>query len=263
MSDVMIGPRSLAHGLNLVWALAWRNFTPRTRQESSKLAWVFLEPIGTTIVIAVIYTLIGRGTPYGPSLALFIMTGIVMLSFFSQGGNLISASVTGLSAPSRLATIGVFHEAVARIIFKFVVSSAYFVVLFAIIGQYEAVSLSIDAPLVVLHAFLTVSLLTFGVGLIVGYFMVFFQPVVRVYAIASRAQIFIAGVFYVPSFMPPAFRDMLAWNPLLQVVELLRLGVYGDYPSIVYDPVYLHAFALGATALGLALVWYRRAKLMG
>jgi capsular polysaccharide transport system permease protein len=76
-------------------------------------------------------------------------------------------------------------------------------------------------------------------------------------------MIFISGVFFVPSFLPPVFRDWLDWNPVLHFVERMRFGLYADYPSIVYDETYLELTALTVATLGVLLVWFRRERLLG
>jgi capsular polysaccharide transport system permease protein len=257
------GPRPVAQGLNLIWTLVLQNFAPRTRRDSGRIAWVFLEPIGLTAVTAVVFALIGRGTPYGPSLALFLASGIVVLTFFLQGAQAVITAVINVSAPNRLAAIGVFHDALAQIVFKIIVNILYFFFLIYAIGWFDNLaSLRLDI-VTILTTFLWCGLFTFGWGLLMGYCFHFAPAIAKAYGVATRAMIFVSGVFFVPSFLPPQFRDWLAWNPILHFVERMRFGLYADYPSIVYDSGFVGMAALGAAALGVLLVWFRRARLLG
>lgn len=257
------GPGPLAVALDVIWALTWRQFTPRNRQEKLRLLWVFLEPVGQMMILIVIFRLIGRAPSYGDSFALFLLTGILILTLFTTSSQLVMGAVAGLSSPSRLPTIGLFHEAIARLLFALITAGIYTAFLMWCVGVIDRVSVGPAHPPRVVGAFLWIGTAAFGVGLIRGYCALYLPPVERIYAILSRGLIFVSGVFFAPSFMPPQLRDLLAWNPVLHGVELMRLGVYAEYPTILYAPDYLMGFALGTTALGTMLVWRRRAELLG
>jgi capsular polysaccharide transport system permease protein len=262
MSD-MTGTFPLRHRLNLIWVLMWQNFMPRNQRERAKLAWVVLEPIGYIAVTVAVFIVIGRRPPYGESLALWFATGIVPITFFTQGVQMIASTVWELSAPSRLATIGPFHEAIARSLFKFTVTFIYFFIVLGLISLIEGRELSIYRFDYILYCFVYTTLLIFGWGLSIGFYTIFLPFVAKIYNILNRALVFISGVFFVPSFLPPVFRDWLAWNPILHTLELMRLGFYPDYPSIVYSTAYLVIVTSGVVVLGVALVWRRRVELLG
>ena len=257
------GAHPLRTALDVIWGLTWRQFTPKSRREGFQLLWVFLEPVGQMVILILIFSLIGRVPGYGDSFALFLLTGIVMLTLFTNGSQLVKGAVVSLASPGRLAAQGMFHEAIARIFFKLIVAAIYTPILMIGVGILERVEVMPQNLLQFFGAFFWVGLMAFGVGLLRGYATLFAAPVERIYAILSRGLIFVSGVFFAPSFMPPQLRDWLAWNPLLHGVELMRLGVYAEYPTIVYAPDFLSGFAMGTTALGMALIWRRRAAIMG
>lgn len=249
--------------LNLVWTLLWRSFLPRNRRESFQLVWVFAEPVGQLAVMILLFSLIGRTAGYGESFALFLLTGISMLTLFTRGTGLVSSAISGLSGTTRLAGVGMFHEAVAKAMFETIVTVVIFAVLAGAIGALEGRKVWPYHFEHVWAAFLWGGLLAFGFGLLRGYAVQMVPLVERIYVILSRVLIFVSGVFFVPSFMPDPYRSWLAWNPVVHVVELLRLGVYDQYPSLVYDADYLRGFALGSTALGMAALWRKRSHFMG
>lgn len=249
--------------LDLIWALFWRQFLPRNRRDGLRLMWIFLEPIGQTAVLMVVFTLIGRTPMVGDSFAMFLLSGIVVLTTFSSGCQAVMGAVAAAGAPSRLPALGLFHEAIARLLFEFFVVAIYFSVLLWGIGVIDRVPTAPAHPLRMVAAFALLFCMSFGVGALRAYAARFAPGVERLYTILSRGLIFVSGIFYVPSFMAPQLRDFLAWNPILQAVELMRLGLYPDYPTIVFSADYLIAFALGTAALGCGLLWRQRAVLLG
>lgn len=259
----MVAQPRLVDRLNLVWTLLWRNFLPRNRRESFRLFWVIAEPTGQLAVMIILFSIIGRTAGYGRSFALFLLTGIALLTLFSRGSQVVASAVKDLSSPARLPAIGVFHDAIAKILFEAIVAIAYFVIVAAGIAALQDTPVARQHPERAAAAFLWTALAAYGFGLLRGYMMIAAPPVERIYAILARVLIFVSGVFYVPSFMPEPYRSWLSWNPVLHGVELLRLGVYDQYPTIVYSPDYLIGFALGTTAFGMALVWRNRVRMLG
>lgn len=250
----------IATRLHIIWVLTWLKFLPRTRRESAKLFWIFAEPAGQLAVLIVIFTYIGRSPAYGTSMALFLMTGIVMLNFFSVGSQMIMRSMLQTSNRVRLSPIGLFHDALASVIFKTITAMGYTLVLLIGIAAVQNISIIPHHPLRVIEAFVTCGVLCLGVGLLRGYATRYMPVIERIYGTLTRGMIFISGVFYVPSFLPPQVRDLLYYNPVLHVVELYRLGVYDQYPTIVYDATYLRLFVLVTIALGFTLIWRNRAS---
>jgi capsular polysaccharide transport system permease protein len=255
------GIRNALSGLDIIWTLTWMNFLPKSARERGKLLWVFLEPAGQLVVIMTVFSLIGRAPSYGDSFSLFLLTGVLMLTLFSTGGMLVMSGVASYRSKARLPGVGLFHAAIAKILFKLISAAVYSTILIYCVGYFE------DTPTYprhmdkVLAAFFWCATLGFGVGLIRAYSILFMPIFNRIYAVISRGLIFVSGVFFAPSFMPPQMREVLIWNPVLHAIELMRLGVYDQYPTIVFSMEYLQLWALGAVALGVTLLWSRRGEI--
>ena len=59
--------------------------------------------------------------------------------------------------------------------------------------------------------------------------------------------------------MPPQIRDFLYYKPVLHIIELFRLGMYDQYPTIIFSQLYLSLFCLISVSLGATLIWHKRA----
>ena len=247
-----------ATSLNLIWVLTWMKFLPRTRRESAKLFWLFVEPAGQLAVLIILFTFIGRTPAYGTSMALFLLTGIVMLNFFQVGSTMVMQAMLGASNKLRLAPVGIYHDPIASTIFKLITALGYTCILLVGIWYVQGTDVVPRHPLIAIEAFLWCALACLGMGLLRAYATKFLPLLDRVYATISRGMIFISGVFYVPSFMPPQIREFLYFNPVLHLIEMYRLGMYDQYPTIMYSPIFVQLFALGSVALGAGLIWQRR-----
>lgn len=259
-----VGPSNdLLLRLNMIWVLFWNQFLPRNHRESMKLVWVFVEPAAQLALLITLFSLIGRTPAYGNSFAIFLLTGIAIITFFSRTSSAVAMSMNAVKGGNRLPSIGIFSEPIAITLFNAFVSSIYISILMWGISVYQHQA---AAPRNWDYVFLLcgqIMLLAFGFGLIKGYCQRFVPFMNRIFTIFLRVLLFISGVFYVPSFMPPQFRELLAYNPVLQSVELFRLGIYGfDYPTIVFSPLYLASCTFGFVAVGLTLCWKERRRLV-
>lgn len=250
-------------GISLIWTLFWHRFVPRDRTDGMKLLWVFLEPAAQIGIILVVFAFIGRNGGYGHSFALFVLTGVATLTIVNRGATFIASSVMSLRSSRRLAQVGVFTDALAALAFHVLTAAVYTAVLAWLISVLEhRPVMPVNLPMVIV-AVLAAAALGFGLGLVRGHAMRFAPPLNRFLAILSRTYLFISGIFYMPSFLPPFVRDWLAWNPILHAVELMRRGFYGpDYPSVMLDTGFLAGCALGLTAIGVLIVWNDRRRVM-
>ena len=249
--------------LSIIWTLIAQRFASRDSRDRFRLLWIFVEPIGQMAVLMTIFTIIGRTAAYGRSFPLFLIAGLAVLNLFNRGAQMAKGAMMGLSRQSRLATIGMFDDAIARVAFVSlvtIISTGGVLYGIAVFTRVETMPKYWDR---VAAAVFWVALMAFGFGMLRAWSAHFAPVLERVYAIVTRGLIFVSGVFYMPSFLPPALRDLIVWNPLMHGVELLRLGIYREYPTTVYDERYLAGVALGSTALGMLLLWSRRSAIMG
>ena len=148
-------------------------------------------------------------------------------------------------------------------IFQVIVAIGYTSVLTWAIGLYEGVDTRPYHIQMCALAFAVAGALAFGVGLLRVLMATFLPALHKVYSILTRAMIFISGIFFVPSFMPPHLREWLWLNPVLHNVELLRLGYYDQYPTTMMSPTYLAAWILIPTAFGMVGLWVNRRIYLG
>jgi capsular polysaccharide transport system permease protein len=98
-------------------------------------------------------------------------------------------------------------------------------------------------------------MLTLGAGfglvnLSIGRFIAAWPVII---ALATRGMLFLSGVIHIPDFLYPSVREWLAWNPLLHGVTLFRLGVYGEYPTLLFDEGYLLKCTIAFMFVGLVV----------
>jgi capsular polysaccharide transport system permease protein len=213
--------------------------------------WEIITPAGGMVVLVVIFTALGRKPPFGESLALFFATGILTLYFFRK----LSASMMGaLTANKALLTYPPIKETDTLLARAILVVLTYVLIMAVFYGGLIALGMAgpPHRPEVVVQALAATAALGFGVGMFNAFVLTFWASWSNVYSVMSRPLFFLSGIFYVPSYMPPHLIAILEWNPVLHLVEWMRMGYYPNYHSMVFDPYYPLTMAMVLTVVGLA-----------
>lgn len=260
------GPRRFAEGLRaqgrVVIALMLREM--RLRSVHSRLSYLLalLEPILQLTMMMTIFTYIGRRPEFGTSLLLFLGTGILPFFLFTHVSGRTTGAIRASGLVRALAPIQPLDIMLARALLETLTLLFVAVLLFSFIyatGVKEAIPIR---PLLAIEGFAATAFLAIAFGLINGVIGAFFRLWAVFYGVASRSLIFLSGVFFVPDFMPPPIRAVLAWNPLLHGLEWFRSGFYLTYPTLTLDKGYILGFAVVSLLIGLALERVFRARLI-
>ena len=215
------------------------------------LPFTIIELAVAMVVMAAIFSLIGRQAAFGDSIMLFMLTGfapfLTFMRITTRAG--MAVEVGGHKARSPLLTTPGFaaSQALAALVATPIAVGLICMALYAV-DVSSAVPVRLG-PLVA--GFGAVIIFGFGVGLFNATVGHFFKPWRPIYEILTRGLLFLSGVFYVPDFMPVPIREFLAWNPLVHVIALIRRGFFETYPTLVLDVEYLALWVIGALFVGL------------
>lgn len=212
--------------------------------------WAIIVPAAGIGVLMAIFTLAGRSAPYGTSLALFFSTGVLTLELFRKLSNTLmttfDANKSLLTYPLIKATDALF----ARLI---LITATYLLIMTVAFSGLVAAGLAPPPahPAVMMYAFLSTALLGFGFGVTNAVIMSLWASWRQIESVITRPLFFISGIFYVPSLLPPEATNLLKWNPVLHLVEWMRLGYYPRYTTLILDQSYPLALGFGLTFTGL------------
>jgi len=213
--------------------------------------WAIAAPAASVSLLVFLFAAIDRKAPYGESLALFFATGILILSFFRKlSGTLMGA----FDANRALLTYPLVKPTDALLARLLLTSATYMMIMGLFFGG--LVLFGLDRPPAhygpVAWAFLSTAALGFGFGTLNAVIVSLLPNWTHVEKVLTRPLIFVSGVFYVPSRLPPEAREILQWNPVLHLIEWFREGFYPSYNSQILDPAYPLSVALLLILLGLA-----------
>ena len=222
----------------------------------------FLTPVITTSLYFVVFgAAIGArmsevgGVPYGA----FIVPGLIMLSIFTES---ISNASFGIYFPKFTGTIYELLSApvsALEIVLAYVGAAATKSILLGLIILATA---SLFVPIRILHpgwmvAFLVLTAATFCLfGFVIGVVAQGFEQLNFVPMLVITPLTFLGGAFYSIDMLPPAWRTVSLFNPIVYLISGFRWSFYGT--SDVSVEVSLAATLAFFAACLAAVAWIFR-----
>jgi capsular polysaccharide transport system permease protein len=238
--------------LGIMGALLRREEESR-RQAPMDTIMNLIEPVFLIGMLTFIFYFLGRrqGSPLGGSPILFYATGFFPLYLFIY----ISRRMRGaISNPNRRFPVEQrLDHILVHVILRVIDYSILGLLLFG--GLYIFITWdAVPYDLVnVFQACMAIVALGFGWGIVNLVLMQKWHLWSFISAGISRGLIVLSGVVFVPDFLSPDAREVMAYNPLLHAIQLFKIGFYPRYPAILLDRHYLFYCAVFAVFFGLIL----------
>jgi capsular polysaccharide transport system permease protein len=226
----------------------------RTRRGPSRLTFLLalVEPLGQLLMVYAVFLALGRKSDFGPSLFLFLLTGVLPYFLFTHIVSRIMSAIRVAQPLLPLRVVTVVDVAVAQ----FIVETLTVTIVGAVMlvgADFAGIEGALpDDSLQTILAVAVTSVTGFGVGIFNAAIVSHFSVYRMVWTLIARSLIFFSNVFYIVDTLPPDFRQVLSWNPLLHGIIWFRTGVFRYYPDETLSYAYAITFCLGSVLLGLA-----------
>ena len=220
---------ALAFNKHGVWAIY--------KFEMARALRTLLQSVVTPVITTSLYFVV-FGAAIGPrmsevdgvSYGAFIVPGLVMLSLFTQS---ISNASFGIYFPKFTGTIYEILSAPVsylEIVIAYVGAAATKSI---ILGLIILATASLFVPIHVLHpgwmiAFLVLTATTFSLfGFIIGLWAQGFEQLQFIPMLIVTPLTFLGGAFYSINMLPPAWRTVTLFNPVVYLISGFRWSFYG------------------------------------
>jgi capsular polysaccharide transport system permease protein len=212
----------------------------RTRYGRQRLGylWALIEPILHIVLFYGIFHHTMRFVPIGHSLALFLATGLATYVGFANVMNRTRGGFASNEALLAYPIVSVMDVFLGRALVEFATWITVTVIIIGGLIVFGAAPLP-HSVLIMGAALLLLFGIGFGIGVLMGIASQFAPSLDSLLSIPLRLLYFVSAAFFLPDMLPPAVRDILAWNPVLQGITLFRIGYYNNYSSHVLDIKYL------------------------
>lgn len=249
------GPGSFFTGarvqLRVIGALIVRELHTRFGRENVGFMWFILEPMMLALGITAIHAITKSGLPEGLETIPFYISGYV--AFMMYRSNSIRAASTVLSNRVLMyhRQVTLFDLMISRTVLEL---AASFIVLLLLLYGAAAMGLSPwpERPLLLVAGMVMMFWMTTGIAMIVCAGVEFFPNVFeRLITPFVYLSLPFSGMFFRINWLPESAREVLIWFPLPQIIDIVRLGVWGHLKADYINPMYLVSFCAILTLIGM------------
>ncbi len=242
--------KSLKIQIDVIRGLYYRELLTRISKLRFGILGILIEPIA---LISIWLLLFGFRRGFSPvfnlDLIIFLTVGGILYELFSSISRRSIDSIEANQALFYYSRVKPFDTICARSLVE--INSYGFLYLIILVSYFYIKDIWIvdNLPLIFLNFFL-ISIFSFGLGLI---FMVAgcrYNYTKQVVTVIFRPLYFLSGSLFSLSSLPEWVKPWLAWNPILQAIELSRKGFSGFY---LLDPLISLNYLIKTTIITLFL----------
>jgi len=234
----------------LIRLLVARELTLRYKRSVIGIGWTLLNPMLTSFVLWVVFSFaFGSQLVEGQQFAPYLMAGILMNTFFSQGivmsADSISRSggiLTKIKVPPQIFAIS---SSISALI-NFLIGLFPLGIVVYISGQ----SLAITFPLVILvGGFLT--LFVAGIGLMCSIIFIRFDDTRNIVNVLLMIIMYLTPILYPISILNESMQRIVLLNPLTSYLEIFRWAFSNNASPSIYNWTYMVSSSLFVFVIGI------------
>jgi len=222
--------REIIRYRNLVVQMVRRDILTRYKRSVLGVAWTMLNPLGTSIVLAVIFSSVFGGSD--KSYPDYVLAGLIAWNFFSQTTN---AAIVNLVWGGGLLN----RIYIPRTVFGVSAIGTGLVNLTLSLVPLIIIMLSFSIPLspsmlILPIPVLFLAMFSLGVGLFISSLAIYYTDVAEMYQIVLLAWFYLSPVIFRDEFLPPQVMVFIKlFNPMYHMINLFRTPIYeGRIPDL-------------------------------
>lgn len=253
--------RSLAIQTRVIGALLMREIITRYGRHNLGFLWLFLEPMIFTLGVTALWNVL-RSSHGGGEMSVtgFALTGYSSILLWRNTVNRCSIAITPNLSLMYHRNVRIIDIFAARVILE---QSGVAISFITLSLAFISVGL-LKPPADVLKVILAYGMLAwFGASLamLMGALSERTDVVEKVWHPISYLMFPLSGAAFMVDWLPPAYRKVILWIPMVHGTELLREGYFGTAVRAHYDIAYMSIICLCLTFVGLVLVRSARSRL--
>lgn len=224
-------------------ALILREASSRFGKSTGGYFWSIAEPVAGIMLLSIAFGYLLAHPPIGSSFFLFYTSGVVPLLFFNATAGALAQSVAANKGLLTYPVVSVLDVIVARATLELVTYSVVFALIVTVVVRIDNINLQPDLIKIILALLLT-ALTGTAFGMLNCILFLYFPVWRSIWRIITRPLLIISGVMFTYDRMPPDLQHWLWFNPVLQLIGLMRGGLYQAYDDSYVSLPYLIIFCM-------------------
>jgi ABC-2 type transport system permease protein len=240
------------HYRNLVIQTVRRNIVVRYKRSVLGIAWTMLNPLGTTLIMAIVFSKVFGGTS---AYAAYVLSGLIAWTFFSQttsdamsnliwGGDLLKR----IYIPRTVFAVSSIGTGLVNLALSFVP--------LLVVMLFSGLPLKLSTLLLPIPTLL-LAMFSLGMGLLLSSIAIQFVDVAQMYQIILTAWMYLSPVIYTEEMLPKQYVWIVHLNPMYYFINLFRAPIYdGKVPNLDEFAI-CTAIALATLIIGWLIFSYK------
>jgi len=233
----------------LIRLLVGRELTLRYKRSVIGIGWTLLNPMLTSFVLWVVFSFVfASRLPGTQQYAPYLMAGILLITFFSQGVTISAESIasngavlTKIYVPPQIFPIS---TALAGLV-NFFIGMIPLAIVCYISGQ----SLAWTLPLVLVVG-VCLALLTAGIGLTLSIMYIRFDDMKNIVNVFLMMLMYFTPVLYPLSILTPRLQRIIQFNPLTSYLDVFRWAFSNNATATLGDWIFMISTSLISICIG-------------
>lgn len=231
---------------DLIYQLVRRDIVARYKRSILGVAWTMLNPLGTMLIMVVVWSHVFKGTE---NYASYVLTGIICWTMFSQSTTMaINSMVWGSQLIKQIyvpRSAFVVSTILASMV-NFIISLVPLAIVFAVTGvPFHLSALLLPVYLLFIFSF------SLGIALLLSSLAVFFPDVADLYPVVLTAWMYLTPIIMPLSFYTEILNGALLYiNPFYYVVNLFRILLLDGFVPHLQTWVAVSVASFGTLIIG-------------
>ena len=239
----------------LLGQLVIRDFKKKYKRSVLGVVWSLLYPILMMVVMAIVFSQMFKVRVQGQNYLVYLMTGIIMFSYFSEASNGAMTSVVENFALITKVYIPKYIFPLSKCLFVGINFLLTLIPWFGIIllsyvglGTYTC-HLNIYY-LLLPYIFLCFFFFTVGIGFLLSSVSVFLRDMFYIYGIILTIWNYVTPVFYSIQILPEKLQRIFAINPMYQFLTATRTIVLNETAPTTGTLLIIAIWGIGVLLIG-------------
>ena len=248
----------------LIILLVKRDIAVRYKRSFLGLIWTLLNPLLTSLVLWFVFiTIFSARLPDGTQFAPYLLAGVLIVTFFTQGFNQAADSIAQGSGilmkiyvpPQVFAFAGAVSNAV---------NFCFGLIALSFISLITGDGISLYFPLTIFVILFMLMYVT-GLGLLVAVAYIRYDDTRSIFAILISFMMYLSPIFYPKEILSDAMLRVVNANPLTSFLDVFRYVFSNTGTATWGDWAYMSGFSIFILIIGIrnfARAWPRTVVMM-
>ncbi|WP_066822366.1 ABC transporter permease [Sphingomonas mali] len=220
--------------IRVVKALMVRELTTRFGRENIGFLWMMAEPMLFAVLVGVMWTYLKGPEENGIGMIAFVASGYVPLTFLRSSFTRSTSIFVANGSLLYHRQVKVTDFVLVRVLIEFVGATMAWVFISLALGILGYIPVP-AYPGMMVAGWLLYGLVVLSVCMVIAPLSVMSEVVEKIMPVSVYIAIPISGTFTMASWAPPSVRDYLLMSPMVNTMEMIRYGLFGDYVEPYYN----------------------------